>query len=111
MKTAHQGVPISALPSGVWRDPGLGQAPPPTPQAPALESSLQPPAGIAAPAGAPLTINQAGQAIASQRPPSIRRDPRPAGLVPPADIPKARSGQAQVIPQREKNLLEKLFGG
>ena len=104
MKVAHAGVPVAALPSGVWRDPGLGQAPAP-------QATLQAPVDANATAGTPLTINQAGQAIASQRPASIRRDPRPAGLVPPADIPKARTGQAQVIPQREKNLLEKLFGG
>ena len=105
MKVAHAGVPVSVLPSGVWRDPGLGQ------QAPAAQAALLPPADSNAPAGAPLTINQAGQAIASQRPASIRRDVRPVGPVPPADIPKAKTGQAQVIPQREKNLLEKLFGG
>ena len=113
MKVAHQGVPIAALPSGVWRDPALPSAAPveqqpaPVPPAdiPALLSSNN-----AAPAnGAPLTINQAGAAI--QRPASIRRGPVVPGLIPPGDIPLARPAQAQAVPQREKTLLEKLLGG
>ena len=105
MKTAHQGVPVSVLPSGLWRDPGFS---PPVPAPPGDQAALQPaplmpPAEIPSPAGAPLTINSAGAAM--QRPPSIRRGP-----VPPLDVP-ARSGQSQAIPQREKNLFEKLFGG
>ena len=60
--------------------------------------------------GAPMTINQAAQQAANARPASIRREGNRA--VPPADIPALLASQpARPIPQREKNLLEKLFGG
>ena len=113
MKVAHQGVPIAVLPSGLWRDPSL--VAPPVPAAQPEQVAVQqpgplPPADIPAAmaASGPLTINQAGAAGAAQRPASIRRS---SGPVPPADIPAGRAGQAQAVPQREKNLLEKLFGG
>ena len=75
-----------------------------------LQPGPLPPADIPAAlaAGGPLTINQAGAAGVASRPASIRRN---GGLVPPADITAGRTGQVQAIPLREKNLLEKLFGG
>jgi hypothetical protein len=61
--------------------------------------------------GAPLTINQAGQAIADKTAPAtpspVKRDP--GALVPPAPIPAAPARAVPAGPK--KGFFEKLFGG
>ena len=125
MKVAHQGVPPAALPSGVWQEPG--GAPGPVAPAPAPLPGEAPVAAGAPPArpvvplaenGAPLTINQAGQAIAGVRSPqpapapmpvpAPRRDANP--LLPPAPIPAGAAAKA-APPPSQKGFFEKLFGG
>ena len=106
MKAAHQGVPVAALPSGVWRNadaPAPENAPPSAPP--------DPPAAIPEAAGEPLTINKGGEA-AQKAPVRHAIDPAsaPGGApIPPASIPyaatSARSGAA-----RDKSLLDKLLG-
>jgi penicillin-binding protein 1A len=116
MKAAHEGVPVAALPSGVWRNadaPAPESAPPIAPP--------DPPAPIAEAPGQPMTINRGGialqqpapvQAAPLQAPP--RRDIAPVNIpggppIPPASIPNVGSGSAP--PPRERSLLGKLFGG
>ena len=107
MKTAHQGVPPAALPSGVWQAPD--GAPAPAAEAPvaAAPRPVQPLADN----GAPLTINQAGQAIADKTAPAtpspVKRDP--GALTPPAPIPAAPARAVPAAPK--KGFFEKLFGG
>ena len=78
MKAAHQGAPVAALPSGVWRNA----------DAPAPETA--PPAPSPDPVGAPLAIGRGGEAAAARarradqarvRPRRVGR-PRAAGLDP-----------------------------
>jgi penicillin-binding protein 1A len=105
MKGAHQGVPVAALPSGVWRNadaPAPEAAPPAAPPDP-------PPAPIPEAAGAPLNINRGG--VALQNAP-VRRDIAPVNEpddapLPPASIPNVGGAP----PSRDKGLLNKLFGG
>jgi penicillin-binding protein 1A len=114
MKAAHQGVPVAALPSGVWRNadtPAPESAPPVAPP--------DPPAPIPEAAGRPMTINRGGLAsqsgVALQSAPApIRRDIAPASApdgapLPPASIPNV--GGAAAPAARDKSLLGKLFGG
>ncbi|MGA2041836.1 MAG: penicillin-binding protein 1A [Roseiarcus sp.] len=107
MKAAHEGVPVAALPSGVWR--GADQ---PAPDGASPASPEAPPAPIPeAAAGQPMTINRGG--AAAQNPPAVvRRDIAPAASpgwtpVPPASIPYAGLGE----PAHERSLLSRLFGG
>ncbi len=105
MKAAHQGVPVAALPSGVWRNadaPAPENAPPTAPP--------DPPTGIPDIAGPPLTINKGGEA--AQRAP-IKRAIDPASArgdapLPPASIPYAEP--AKPASARDRSLLGKLFG-
>jgi penicillin-binding protein 1A len=93
MKAAHQGVPIAALPSGVWRN-----ADAPAPEA----APLAPPEAV----GAPLAIGRGGQAAAAapaERAPAVSDAP-----VPPAPIPNAAAA-APAAP-RDKSLLNRLLG-
>jgi len=103
MKAAHEGVPVAALPSGVWRsaDQPAADAEPPAPPAPTPEAA----------AGPPMTINRGG-AAAQNAPAVIRRDVAPVASpgwtpVPPASIPYAGLGG----PAHERSLLSRLFGG
>ena len=110
MKAAHEGVPVAALPSGVWRNadaPAPENAPPPAPPDPA-------PAPVPeASAGSPMTINRGGLAL-QNNPAPIRREIAPVSApgwgapVPPATIPNVGAANP---PAREKSLLNKLFGG
>ena len=112
MKAAHQGVPPAALPSGVWQDPaGAGPLVPAPPPEPAVAVAPARPVAPLADSGAPLTINQAGQAIADKTAPATASPPRrdPGALVPPAPIPAATRAPPPAAPK--KGLLEKLFGG
>jgi penicillin-binding protein 1A len=122
MKGAHEGVPVAALPSGVWRNadtPAPETAPPVAPPDP------QPaPAPIAA--GPPMTINRGGVALQGAPVPApapaptapTRRDIAPVNApsgnwdapVPPASIPNAGGANAGQ-PARQRSLLGKLFGG
>jgi penicillin-binding protein 1A len=102
MKAAHQGVPIAALPSGVWRN---AEAP----------AELAPPAPPPEPVGPPLAIGRSGDgsaAAASAAP--ARRPLAPAaaseGLIPPAPIPNVGNDAPAAPPPRDKGLLSKLFG-
>jgi penicillin-binding protein 1A len=102
MKAAHQGVPVAALPSGVWRNA----------DAPALESAApapppEPPAPIPDVAGPPLTINKGGEA-AQSAPVKRALDAIDAPPVPPASIPFA--GAARPATARDKNPIAKLLG-
>jgi len=101
MKGAHEGVPVAALPSGVWRNADQ----------PAPDAAPPPPAPLAEAPGPPLTINRGGVAV-QNAPAAVRRDIAPVNApgwtpVPPASIPYAGVG----APSREKSLLGKLFGG
>jgi penicillin-binding protein 1A len=99
MKAAHEGVPVAALPSGVWRNV----------DAPASEPA--PPASAPEAVGAPLAIGRGGQAAAPiGRPSAPVAADAPAPPVPPAPIPNV-GADARVAPAaRDKNLLDKLFG-
>ncbi|HYA72867.1 MAG TPA: penicillin-binding protein, partial [Roseiarcus sp.] len=104
MKAAHQGVPIAALPSGVWRNA----------DAPAAEPApLAPPAPPPEAVGAPLTIGRGGDAASGAPAAPVKRALAPAvsdAPVPPAPIPNV-DNYAPAAPQaRDKNLLNKLFG-
>jgi penicillin-binding protein 1A len=120
MKAAHEGVPIAALPSGVWRN-----ADAPTPEAAPPLAPPDPPAPIPMAGGQPMTINRGGVALqntlpvvrgggAPQSAPAlaVRRDIAPVSApgwdapVPPASIPNVSGA-----PARDKGLLNKLFGG
>jgi penicillin-binding protein 1A len=99
MKAVHQGVPIAALPSGVWRS---ADAPTPEPAPPA------PPE----PVGAPLAIGRN-----AEPPPPAPMTARPVapavsdGPQPPAPIPNVNNyAPAAPPPMRSKTLLDKLFG-
>jgi len=117
MKAAHQGVPVAALPSGVWRNAdapapeGAPPEPPPDPLVPIPEA-----------AGRPLTISRGAagsqSGVASQTGP-IRRDIAPVSApmsapddapLPPASIPNVGGSNAAPA-ARDKTLLGKLFGG
>ncbi len=98
MKAAHQGVPVAALPSGVWRNA----------DAPASESA--PPAPAPEDVGAPLAIGRgAGPSAAPRR--SGARSP-PPNRTPPCR--RRRSPMSAITPPppppRDKSLLDKLFG-
>jgi penicillin-binding protein 1A len=111
MKGAHEGVPIAALPSGVWRNadaPAPEGAPPLAPPDPPL-------APIPEAAGEPLAINRGGVALrAPMQGAPMRRDIAPVSApdapVPPASIPSV-GGVNAAAPVRQKSLLGKLFGG
>ncbi|MGO8798843.1 MAG: transglycosylase domain-containing protein [Roseiarcus sp.] len=130
MKAAHQGVPVAALPSGVWRNA----------DAPAPESAppLAPPdpPGLIPQASTPMTINRGGVALqnspiardlspasapngAPPQPGPVRRDIAPVNApaslpddapLPPAPIPNV-GGAGAAPAARDKALLGKLFGG
>ncbi|MBM3606941.1 MAG: PBP1A family penicillin-binding protein [Alphaproteobacteria bacterium] len=124
MREAHKGLPPQFLPSGTWGDPARA-APAPTPPRP--PQSI--PDAIAAapsnsdrtraiPANGPMTINRAGQAInenhegtqrrnAAQAQP-VRSAPRNNDLIPPAPVGAGRGNQ---IPQNDRSLLQRMFGG
>ncbi len=109
MKTAHQGVPVATLPSGIWRaaapEParladslfnffGADSAPPQAPPPQARPRTAAPPAAGEQGAG--------GQAHGLE------------ALLPPEDIPTGgtrRSERRAPPPNVEKNFFEKLFGG
>jgi penicillin-binding protein 1A len=101
MKAAHQGIPIAALPSGVWRNA----------DAPAPESA--PPAPTPEAVGAPLAIGRGGVAASAAPAAPIKRALSPAvsdAPVPPAPIPNVDSDAPAAPPPRDKGLLDKLFG-
>ena len=112
MKTAHQGVPVAALPSGVWRpaaaEPerladsvlnlfGAGPAaPPPRPEP------------LAAPPRSRATLQGAGDQSGERPVHGLE------ALLPPEEIPTGGTKRAERrAPPRgeEKNFFEKLFGG
>ncbi|MGO4872515.1 MAG: transglycosylase domain-containing protein [Roseiarcus sp.] len=101
MKAAHQGVPVAALPSGVWRNADA-PAPEPAPPAP-------PPEAV----GEPLAIGRGPEGAPGAPPAPIRRALAPAeseGPVPPAAIPDVDNYAPAGPPPRDKSLLNKLFG-
>jgi penicillin-binding protein 1A len=107
MKAAHQGVPVAALPSGVWRN-----ADAPAPESPPPEAPPDPPAAIPQAAGPPMTINRGG--VALQNSPPIKRDIAPVSApdappLPPGTIPYV--GGAGQPGAHDKSMLNKLFGG
>jgi len=140
MREAHKNAVPQPLPSGTWRDsvpPPAGipmaNAPPnnipiasATPDSNPLSGplnaigSLFQPASVPqpqprGPGNGPITINQAGEAASRSRPPSIRRDSGNS-LIPPADIGPSRSNarnndRTGSIPDRDRGLLDRLFGG
>jgi len=94
MRAAHQGVPVAALPSGVWRN-----ADAPTPE----------PSGAVGP---PLAVGRGGGAAWSSAAPQAQvsrasASSSPDAPIPPASIPDAAAGPA---PPRGNGLLDKLFG-
>jgi len=130
MKAAHTGVPVAGLPSGTWRsfnqpapearpadptlpmrDPADGQAQAPlAPVAPPVDTA---PRQNASRPGAPMTINQAGERLSQPRGPAISRGGDNDDLLPPASIPQGGRMRttAEPIPPKDRNFLEKLFGG
>jgi penicillin-binding protein 1A len=97
MKAAHQGVPVAGLPLGDWRDadaPAFEPAPP------------APPLPIPEAAGAPLTVNNGGEAALG---PPVAAPADWNGPVPPASIPNV-ANPTPTRPSRDKNLLSKLLG-
>ncbi|MFO1117360.1 MAG: PBP1A family penicillin-binding protein [Beijerinckiaceae bacterium] len=96
MREALKGVPTQQLPGGTWRP---ANPPPEIPVARGPDPAGQPSFGAAP---APQRAAQRATAPAGQRPRSID------DLLPPGDIGDSRA--AQNAP-REKNFLEKLFGG
>ena len=130
MKAAHTGVPVAGLPSGTWRsfnqpapearpadptlpmrDPADGQAQ--APLAPVATPPDPAPRQNASRPGAPMTINQAGERLAQPRGPAISRGGDNDDLLPPASIPQGGRMRttAEPIPPKDRNFLEKLFGG
>jgi penicillin-binding protein 1A len=104
MKAAHQGVPVAALPSGVWRNadaPAPESAPPDAPPDP-------PPASTPQAVGPPMTINRGGVALQNN---PVRRDIAPVNAPDPPPLPPASIPYAGAPPARDKSLLNKLFGG
>jgi penicillin-binding protein 1A len=113
MKGAHQGVPVAALPSGVWRSPD-SPVPPPAPQLSGpmvvnrggiVTQNVAAPlelAPIAAGDGAPPPSRSNRRQIAPVDAPTSLSDEAP---VPPASIPNVGG------PAHNKTLLDKLFGG
>ena len=109
MKTAHQGVPVAALPSGIWR----AAAPEPARLADSLfnffgaaSAPPQPPPPQARPRAAPP------QQGASEQ--DVERPVRGLeALLPPEDIPTGgtRRSERRAPPNVERNFFEKLFGG
>ena len=113
MKTAHQGVPVAALPSGAWRaaapEParladsvlnlfGVGPAAPP----PRAEPQAPPPRPRAA------SREGAGEQSGERQVHGLE------ALLPPEDIPTGgtKRGERRAPPRgEEKNFFEKLFGG
>jgi len=95
MRAALKGQPVAALPGGAWRPANL-----PTPPSAIPVARGPDPAGPAAATGAPAA------------PPKPVRMPRPRpadDFLPPEDI-GAQAAARESAP-REKNFLEKLFGG
>ncbi|ATQ69829.1 MULTISPECIES: transglycosylase domain-containing protein [Methylosinus] len=104
MKAAHQGVPVAALPSGIWRQPPAADS---SPFAPLLglfssDEPAEPPrrAREARPAARTAEAQEPGGAVHGLE-----------ALLPPADIPDARARPRRAPPAEEKNIFEKLFGG
>jgi penicillin-binding protein 1A len=100
MKAAHQGVPVAALPSGVWRNA----------DAPAPEPAPPPPTDAV---GEPLAIGRSAEPAPAAPPAPIRRALAPAesdAPVPPASIPNSDNYAPAGPPPRDKSLLNKLFG-
>jgi penicillin-binding protein 1A len=116
MKTAHQGVPPEALPSGVWRSDGTvdgGQ----TPTLPGeLPGGPAPPASVPeASVGQPMILNRGGPVgqigpVGGQNPPTPVRSNIPT---PPALIPNVGETGAPRpgSPPKEKSLLDRLLSG
>ncbi|HMN74080.1 MAG TPA: penicillin-binding transpeptidase domain-containing protein, partial [Rhodoblastus sp.] len=102
MRAALKGQPVAALPGGAWRPANL-----PTPPSTIPMARGPDPAG---PSGAPGALQPARSA---QEPVQLGRPPRrPADdLLPPADIGDVTGSRAADAAPREKNFLEKLFGG
>jgi penicillin-binding protein 1A len=100
MKAAHQGAPVAALPSGVWRAVDA----PPVEAAPAAP----PPQAI----GAPLAIGRDAQSAPPAPAAPPRRAPATASdaPIPPASIPNVGDGEPGAPPPRDRGLLGKLFG-
>jgi penicillin-binding protein 1A len=108
MREAHKSVPPQFLPSGTWSGPAPAM-PPPVPPA-ELSGAPTASAPPSRPAGAPLPINASGRAFehggrreAAATPPRSIND-----LIPPANVGSAKPSG---IPQQERNLLQRMFGG
>ncbi|HEY1943330.1 MAG TPA: penicillin-binding protein 1A [Roseiarcus sp.] len=96
MRAAHQGVPVAALPYGVWHNPDA-----PAPDAPP-------------PPGTPLVIGRGGlvssNPIAPTAPGRAAASADPNVLTPPADIPNADNRAPAASAPHDGGLLGKLFG-
>ncbi|MFO1169206.1 MAG: penicillin-binding protein 1A [Rhodoblastus sp.] len=101
MRTALKNQPVAALPGGAWRPANLPTPPSAIPVARGPDPA-GPSASPAAPAAAP-TPRMAGQPTQLGRARPRSND----DLLPPADIGE----QSAAREPREKNFLEKLFGG
>ena len=86
MKEALAGVPVAAIPGGVWSS--VDGSLPPAAQIGGEPLAEAPPAV----AGAPMTLNKGGEA-AAQQPTGKKQSPAPLVPLPPESIPG--SGQAQ----------------
>ncbi len=102
MRAALKGQPVAALPGGAWRPVAM-----PTPPSAIPVARGPDPAGPSAAPGAMTPTRSAGDPVQLGRPP--RRTPD--DLTPPADIGDVTGSRAADAAPREKNFLEKLFGG
>lgn len=92
------------LPTGIWRDPATDNRPPPVPPA-LIGSKPQFVAKRSNDRSQPMTINPAGQAIATPRG-SVNRG---NDLLPPAPIGNANRKRS--IPRADRSLLDRMLGG
>lgn len=124
MRAAHKGIPPQYLPSGTWSEPAREPPRPPG----NIPGNAPPEAIASAPVAilpardiprartdnGPMTINSAGQAFNAntQLPPRQARNTtassRSNDLLPPAPVGPSRSNS---VPQQDRNLLQRMFGG
>lgn len=116
MKTAHQGAPVSGLPSGTWRSPVT--TPPPATIPVAGDLPARDPAGGQVPAPQPGQpqqklsgidrLLQPAQPARAPQPQQRRADGAP---VPPGVIPGNGGDENPFNAPREKGFFGRLFGG
>jgi len=104
MKEALAGTPVAALPGGVWTSAdGTGAPPAASVAADATPTANAPPAV----AGAPMTLNKAGEAAA--QPAQAKKPPPPSSARPTPPAAIRNTGQTQPT-KRDRDGIAKLLG-